>query len=64
MRMVYLDAREYAKIMSEINTKYSMYEGKRICVHLSYGIDNRAYVYVFENRGYDDYIFISRDEIV
>ena len=61
--MVYLDPREYAKIISEINTNYALYEGKRIGIHLSYGIDCKAYAYVFENQGFNNYIFISRDEI-
>ena len=61
--MIYLDPREYAKIVSEINTNYSLYEGKRICIHLSYSIDCRAYAYVFENHGYNEYVFIARDEI-
>ena len=61
--MIFLSPREYAKIISEINTNYDLYEGKRIAVHLSYGIDNRAYAYVFENKGFNDYTFIARDEL-
>jgi hypothetical protein len=61
--MIYLDKREYAKIVSEINTYYEKYERKRIAIHISYGINNRAYAYVFENHGYNEYSFISRDEI-
>ena len=61
--MIYLDAREYAKIVSEINTNYVVYKGKRSGVHLSYGIDNNAYAYVFEIHGFNDYIFIARDKL-
>ena len=61
--MIVLDAREYAKIVSEINTNYKFYEGKRIGIQLSYGIDNKSYAYIFENRGFNNYIFISRDEL-
>ena len=61
--MFFLDVSEYAKMVSEINTNYNLYEGKRIGIHLSYGIDYQAYAYVFENRGFDDYIFIARDEL-
>ena len=55
--MIYLDFREYAKIVSEINTK-----DKRVGIHLSYGIDNKAYAYVFEIHGFNEYTFIARDE--
>ena len=61
--MVFLDPREYAKIVSEINTNYEKYRGKRIAIHLSFGFDNNAYAYIFENKGLNKYIFISRDLI-
>ena len=61
--MIFLEPQEYAKIISAINSNYSKYEGKRIAVHLSYGTDNRAYIYYFENRGFNDYIFNARYEI-
>ncbi|SDJ25154.1 hypothetical protein SAMN04487760_10489 [Lachnospiraceae bacterium G41] len=61
--MVFLDPREYAKIVSEINTNYEKYRGKRIAIHLSFGFDNNAYAYIFENKGFNKYIFISRDLI-
>jgi hypothetical protein len=61
--MIYLDIKEYSKIVSEINTYYSKYEGKRICIHLSYGIDNKAYAYLFENLSFNNYIFLARDEL-
>ena len=61
--MIYLDAREYAKIVSEINTNFRLYKDKRLGVHLSHGIDNNAYAYVFEVRGFNDYVFIARDEL-
>ncbi len=56
-----LDYREYSKIISEINQIYEVqYRGKRIAAHTSFGIDGIAYVYYFENHGFDDYnIFIK-----
>ena len=56
----WLSPAEYAKIYSEINTDYSKYEGKRLAVHMSYGIDDKPYWYYFENRGYDDYNIYMR----
>lgn len=52
---LYLPKAEYAKIVSEINTNYGKYEGKMFAIHTSYGIDNRAYHYYFENHGFDKY---------
>ncbi len=51
---------EYAKIISEINTNYAKYEGKSFAVHMSYGIDNVAYWYYFENHGYNNYNIYMR----
>ena len=52
----WLDKREYAKIVGEINNLYySIYEGQDMCAHISYGIDGVAYVYWFENHGFDNY---------
>ena len=50
-----LSRREYAKIVSEINTNYELYRGKGFCVHYTVGADDRYYMYYFENHGYDDY---------
>jgi hypothetical protein len=57
-----LTKEEYAKIVSEINTNYKKYEGRGIFVHRSVGPDNRYYLYFFENRGFDDYIFLDKFE--
>ena len=52
----WLDEEEYAKIYSEINNLYDVqYSGKPFCTHTSFGIDGIAYVYYFENHGFDDY---------
>lgn len=51
----YLEKSEYAKIVSEINTNYGLYEGKAKAMHLSYGVDRVPYIYYFENHGYDCY---------
>lgn len=56
------DWREKEKIRAEINTNYSKYRGKVIAVHRSYGLDDRAYKYYFENHGFDDInIFIRKE---
>ncbi len=41
---------------------YAKYEGKRIATHVSFGIDGNAYVYWFENAGFDNYNIILRVE--
>ena len=58
-----LSPKEYAKICGEINSNYAKYEGKPFAIHMSYGIDNRAYWYYFENHGYDDYNIYMRIEM-
>jgi len=58
-----LPAAEYAKICSEINTNYSKYKDMSFAVHASYGIDNQAYWYYFENHGYDNYNIYMRIEM-
>ena len=59
-----LSRREYAKIYGEINTNYSKYEGLRFAVHTSYGLDNKAYWYFFENDGYNNYNIYMRIKII
>ena len=54
---------EEEKIRSEINTNYKKYCGKKYCVHLSYGLDNRAYAFFFINHGFDEYDFYAKIEI-
>ena len=51
---------EQEKIRHEINSNYRRYEGKGICLHPSYGIDNMAYDYFFENRGFDNINIFKR----
>ena len=58
-----LNRKEYAKIYSEITTNHAKYEGKYICVHKSYGTDNKAYRYYFENFGYANYNIYMKKEI-
>ena len=58
-----LSKKEYAKIISEINTNYNLYANKRYAVHYSVGIDNRYYVYFFENHGFNDYNIVEKFEI-
>ena len=42
---------------------YAKYEGKKFAVHASYGLNNRAYWYYFENHGYDNYNIYMRIEM-
>ena len=58
-----LSRREYAKICGEINTYYAKYEDLPFAVHTSFGLDNRAYRYYFENNGYNDYNIFMRIEL-
>ena len=54
MEQIFLDRKEYAKIVSEINDNYhSLYREKKLCAHFSVGIDNAYYIYYFENHGFD-----------
>ena len=57
----WLNPKEYAKICSEINRKYdSMYRDQLIFAHVSFGLDGVAYVYWFENHGFNDYNIFLR----
>ena len=57
----WLHPKEYGKIISEINNIYDMqYEGQKICAHPSFGIDGIAYIYWFENHGFNDYNIFQR----
>lgn len=61
MNTFYLDSREYSKIYSEINQIYEVqYKNKAIASNVSYGIDGIAYIYWFENHGYNDYNIFQR----
>ena len=52
---------ECRKIFSEINRIFDIqYKGKRIAAHTSFGIDGKAYVYWFENHGFDNYNIFLR----
>ena len=55
-----LDEAEYARIISEINTRYSIYEGQMFCIHNSYDLSDGAFSYYFENHGYNDYNIVSK----
>ncbi len=61
---LYLPKTEYAKIVSEINTNYGKYEGKPFAIHTSYGIDNMAYHYYFENHGFNKYNIYMKTPVV
>ena len=51
----YLNAHEYAKIISEINTDYEKYKDKLLATHISHDIFGTECVYYFENHGFDNY---------
>lgn len=57
-----LDANEYAKIISEINSNYEIYKGQLIAAHYSLGIDGIYYIYYFENHGFNDYNIFEKSE--
>lgn len=38
-----LSKMEYAKVCSEINTNYEKYKSVPFAIHMSYGVDNKAY---------------------
>ena len=58
----WLNQIEYRKIFAEINQIYDIYKDKQIAAHTSFGIDGKAYVYWFENHGFDDYNIYLRVE--
>lgn len=53
---------EYAKIISEINTNYSLYADDSFCIHSSVSNDGKYYLYYFENHGYNDYNIYEKFE--
>ena len=55
-----LSKKEYAKIISEINSSYDLYVGKRMAIHYSLGVDNVYYAYTFENHGFNDYNIVTK----
>ncbi len=59
----YLTPKEYGKIVSEINTNYSKYEGKNIAVHYSHDPRYNSFKYFFENHGYNDYNVYAKQYI-
>lgn len=50
---------EYRKIVSEINTNYGKYAGKKVCYHHSIWKD-KYYTYRFDNYGFDNYSFTAK----
>ena len=58
-----LSSAEYAKVYSEINTNYGKYKGKRFAIHATYGVDDKAYWYYFENLGFNRYNIYMRVEM-
>ena len=56
MPAFWLESNEYSKIISEINQVYNVqYKGKPFATHVSFATDGEAYIYWFENHGYNDY---------
>ena len=58
-----LDKYEYAKIISEINSNYSLYMNEKFSIHLSVGTDDCYYLYYFENHGFNEYNIIEKFRI-
>ena len=58
-----ISSKEKSKIEHEINTNYSKYNGQEYCVHYSYGLDNVAYRYYFENHGFNQYNLYKKRKI-
>lgn len=56
---VYLEPKEYGRVMSEINTWYKKEYKDRPIISKAIG----DYVYTFENYEYNEYRFIGRDKI-
>ena len=57
----WLCPKEYAKIYYEINQIYDVqYKDKLIAAHPSFGVDGLAYIYWFENHGFDNYNIFLR----
>lgn len=57
----WLEPREYRKVFSEINQIYdAQYKNKRIAAHPSFGINGVAYIYWFENHGFNNYNIFLR----
>lgn len=59
-KQIWLSKREYAHVVSEINTWYNFRE-EISDKYISKAIGN--YVYTFKNKGFNDYVFVGRDEI-
>ena len=51
---------EQEKIRHEVNTFYQKYKRKSRIWHRSVGLDDRYYIYIVENFGFDDYQMIAR----
>ncbi len=53
--------KEREKVRHEVNSLYySRYYGLFYIAHRSVGFDNRYYIYLLENFGFDDYCFLAR----
>ncbi|MBO6205586.1 MAG: hypothetical protein J6O73_01485 [Lachnospiraceae bacterium] len=51
---------EQEKIRHEINTFYFKYKSKSRIWHRSVGLDDKYYIYIVDNFGFDDYQMIAR----
>lgn len=58
-----LGAKEYGKIINEINTNYRLYAREELCSHSTVGNDGKYYVYLFENHGFGNYNIYGKFEI-
>ena len=49
--------------MNKDNIRYDSrgnFRGNVLCMHASFGLDGRAYIYWFENHGFNDYNIYMR----
>ena len=52
---------EREKIRHEVNNLFfAKYEGLFYIAHRSVGVDDGYYIYLLENHGFDDYVFLAR----
>ncbi len=56
-----IPVKEREKIRHEVNNLYfPKYEGLFYIAHRSVGLDCGYYIYLLENHGFDDYVFLMR----
>lgn len=63
LKREFIPEKEREKVRHEVNNLYySRYHGLFFIAHKSVGLDDRYYIYLLENYGFDDYCFLARYE--